>query len=178
MSYTWVWLQTQDQRINQVGRNLRKSLGTWWRANQYSITATRPPVASYSCCVKIFPRMSLWRTSRVTTHNWSAMFGKPHKKYLNAPVSYSRKPRTEKYKLQPLARSFKEGIQWTQEKQAQGTAAGSWMHGFKKMFSLSKACETMFSTRQRQTISPFNGKLVTGQPYLKDMALCPLQHSW
>lgn len=34
MSYTGVWLGTQDQRINQVGRNLRRSLGTWRTANQ------------------------------------------------------------------------------------------------------------------------------------------------
>lgn len=46
------------------------------------------------------------------------------------------------------------------------------------MFSLPKAYEIMFSTSQRQSISPLNGKLGPGQPYAKDMALLPLKHSW
>lgn len=46
------------------------------------------------------------------------------------------------------------------------------------MFNLPKAYEIVFSTCQRQSVSPLNGKLGTGQPYAKDMALLPLQHSW
>lgn len=49
---------------------------------------------------------------------------------------------------------------------------------FQIMFNLSRACETLFSTSQRQSSFPLKAKLGTGQPYTQDMALVPLQHSW
>lgn len=45
-----------------------------------------------------------------------------------------------------------------------------WFH---IMFNLLKACETLSSTSQNQTISPLNGKLGTAQPYVKRDGTAP-----